>query len=183
MANTQIALHFVMAPTPGRTSRLARVISAGVALLVFSSGLRGQDASLAVGSKAPSAVVQTLDGKPFDLGSYIGKTPLVIEFWATWCSLCKELEPQLRAAHAKYGKRVKFVGIAVSVNQTPQRVRLYAQKHKLPLEIYFDGKGDASTAYDVFATSTIVVIDRKGTVVYTGQGGDQNIEAALRKAL
>ena len=128
-------------------------------------------------------MVQTLDGKPFDLGSYLGKTPVVLEFWATWCSLCKELEPELRAAQSKYGKQVKFVGIAVSINQTPQRVKLYATKHKLPLEVYFDTKGDASTAYDVFATSTIVVINAKGIVVYTGQGGDQDIQAAIRKAL
>ncbi len=162
---------------------MTRILAIALAACFLSTSLNAQDASLAVGSKAPSAIVQTLDGKPFDIGSYIGKTPVVIEFWATWCSLCKELEPELRAAHSKYGKQVKFVGIAVSVNQTPQRVKLYAAKHKLPLEIYFDKKGDASTAYDVFATSTIVVINRKGMVVYAGQGGDQDIEAAIKKAL
>ncbi|MBC7790194.1 MAG: TlpA family protein disulfide reductase [Anaerolineae bacterium] len=160
-------------------TRILAVLTAGF----LSSALNAQDASLDIGSKAPSAVVQTLDGKPFDIGRYIGKTPVVLEFWATWCSLCKDLEPALRAAHTKFGKQVKFVGIAVSINQTPQRVKLYAAKHKLPLEIYFDKKGDASTAYDVIATSTIVVIDRKGMVVYTGQGGDQDIEAAIKKAL
>jgi pyrimidine deaminase RibD-like protein len=28
-----------------------------------------------------------------------------------------------------------------------------------------------------------VVLDRAGTVVYTGQGGDQNLDAAIRKAM
>ena len=162
---------------------MTRLFSAALTILIAASAAHAQDASLAVGSKAPSAVVQTMEGKPFDIGQYIGKTPIVIEFWATWCSLCKDLEPALRAAHGKYGKQVKFVGIAVSINQTPQRVKLYAAKHKLPLEVYFDKTGDASTAYDVFATSTIVVVDRKGVVVYTGQGGDQDIEAAIKKAL
>ena len=162
---------------------MTRTLSAALAICVLTTALPAQDASLAVGSKAPSAIVHTLDGKPFDIGRYIGKTPVVLEFWATWCSLCKELEPELRAAHARYGKQVKFVGIAVSINQTPKRVKLYAAKHKLPLEVYFDKKGDASTAYDVIATSTIVVIDRNGLIVYTGQGGDQDIEAAIKKAL
>lgn len=162
---------------------LTRLFSAALTILIAASAVHAQDVSLDVGSKAPSAIVQTLDGKPFDIGSYIGKTPVVLEFWATWCSLCKDLEPELRAAHSKYGKQVKFVGIAVSINQSPQRVKLYAAKHKLPLEVYYDKKGDASTAYDVIATSTIVVIDREGIVVYTGQGGDQDIEAAIKKAL
>lgn len=146
--------------------------------------LRAQDAALGVGSQAPrSVMVETLDGKPADLGRYIGKVPVVLEFWATWCPLCKELEPTMKAAHAKYGSRVKFVGVAVSVNQTPARAKAYAAQHQLPLEVYFDRKGAATAAFDVFATSTIVVLDRNGKVVYSGQGGEQDIEGAIRKAL
>jgi ribosomal protein S5 len=33
------------------------------------------------------------------------------------------------------------------------------------------------------ATSYVVVVDRSGKVVYTGVGGTQNIDAAIRKAL
>ena len=141
------------------------------------------DVAIPVGSKAPGAVVQSLDGKTVDLGQFVGKTALVIEFWATWCPLCKELEPAMQAAAAKYGRQVKFIGIAVSVNQTPQRAKLYAERHKLPLEVYFDHDGNATNNYDVAATSTVVVVDAKGTVVYTGQGGKQDIDGAIRKAL
>ena len=46
--------------------------------------LQAQETGLALGTKAPSStMVTTLDGKPFDLGQYIGKTPVLIEFWAT----------------------------------------------------------------------------------------------------
>ncbi|MFL5578090.1 MAG: TlpA family protein disulfide reductase [Gemmatimonadaceae bacterium] len=145
--------------------------------------LAAQELGLAVGSRAPAAVVESLDGKPVDLGAWIGKTPLLIEFWATWCPNCKELEPALVAAQRKYGGRVKFVGVAVSVNQSPELVRRYATKHALPVEVLFDRKGTATDAYDVPATSYVVVIDRAGKIVYTGQGGDQNLDAALGKAL
>ena len=152
-----------------------------VSLLPLS--LRAQDLGIAVGSKAPSAVVQSLEGKPVELASYVGKTPVLIEFWATWCPNCKELEPAMAAAQKKYGARVKFVGVAVSVNQSPELVRRYAVKHALPLEVLYDRTGAATDAYDVPATSYVVVIDRKGTVVYTGQGGTQNLDAAIAKAM
>ena len=42
--------------------------------------------------------------------------------------------------------------------------------------------GEATAAYKVPHTSYVVVIDRAGKVVYTGVGGKQDIEAALRKA-
>jgi hypothetical protein len=38
-------------------------------------------------------------------------------------------------------------------------------------------------AYDVPATSYVVVLDKAGKVVYTGLGGKQAIDAALAKAL
>ena len=154
---------------------------AACTLLFATAALGAQESGIAVGSKAPAAVVETLDGKPADLARYIGKTPVVLEFWATWCGNCKQLEPAMLAAQKKHGGRVKFVGVAVSVNQSPERVRLYAAKHGLPFDIVYDRKGFASDAYEVPATSYIVVIDRAGKVVYTGVGGDQDIEAAIRK--
>ena len=155
----------------------------GIAPVLPASALHAQESGIKVGTKAPAAQVETLDGKPFDLAQYVGKTPVLIQFWATWCPNCKQLEPALTAAAKKYAGKVKLVGVAVSVNQSPARVKAYAEKHKLPLEIYFDRKGNASDAYDVAATSYIVVVDRNGTVVYTGLGGDQDLEAAIRKGL
>ena len=147
-------------------------------------GLEAQETGLPVGAKAPaSTLVETLDGKSFDLGQYVGKTPMLIEFWATWCPLCKQLEPTMIDVAKRYGNKVKFVGVAVSVNQTPERVKLYAEKHGLPLEVYYDRKGAAADGYDAAATSYVVVVDKAGTVVYTGLGGTQDLEAAIKKAL
>ena len=144
---------------------------------------RAQDLGVQIGSVAPSAKVYTLDGKDADLSQYVGKTPAVFEFWATWCENCKELEPTLLNAARQYGQRVKFVGVAVSVNQTPERVKAFVAKHGLPGDQYFDTKGNATGAYDVPATSYVVVINKAGRVVYTGLGGKQNLDAAIKKAL
>ena len=142
-----------------------------------------QDLGIEVGSAAPAAKVFTLDGKEADLAQYIGKTAIVMEFWATWCPNCKELEPTLVAAIKKYGTQVKFVGVAVSVNESPERVKAYVAKHGLLGDQYFDTKGNATGAYDAPATSYVVVINKAGKVVYTGLGGKQNLEAAIKKAL
>jgi thiol-disulfide isomerase/thioredoxin len=146
--------------------------------------LQAQETGLPVGSKAPmSTLVETLDGKPFDIGQYIGKTPVLIEFWATWCPNCKQLEPSMAEAAKKYAGKIKFIGVAVSVNQSPERAKLYAEKHALPMEMYYDKKGNAADSYDAAATSYIVVIDKTGTVVYTGLGASQNIDAAVKKGV
>ena len=162
--------------------RVAMMLSA-LALVVMPVRAWSQDLGIAVGSTAPSAKVHTLDGKEADLSQYTGKTPVVMEFWATWCPNCQELEPTLLDVAKKFGTQVKFVGVAVSVNETPDRVKAFVAKHGLPGDQYFDTKGDATGAYDVPATSYVVVINKAGKVVYTGLGGKQNLEAAIKKAL
>jgi thiol-disulfide isomerase/thioredoxin len=153
------------------------------AALVLASPLRAQEIGLDIGTPGPTANVETLDGKPANLSQYVGKRPVVMEFWATWCGNCHELEPTLKALHAKYSDKVAFLGVAVSINQSPARVKAYVEKNKLPWIQLFDRKGEASGAYDAPATSYIVVLDASGKVVYTGLGGKQNLEPAIRKAL
>lgn len=161
---------------------MLRRISLALAIAIVSHPSSAQESGIEVGTAAPSAMVRTLDGKPVDLRSYIGKTPVLIEFWAFWCPNCKELEPSLLKLQRKYGSRVKFLGVAVSVNQTPARVKAYAAKHRYRHETVFDADGKATDAYEVPATSYVVVINTKGEVVYTGLGGKQDLESALRKA-
>lgn len=141
-----------------------------------------QDLGIAVGEKAPGGPLETLTGQTVDLASYLGTQPTVIEFWATWCGNCKQLEPTLRAAHAKYGKTVRFVTVAVSVNQSIERVKAWQNANKMPGDLLYDRKGTVSGAYDVPATSYVVVADKTGKIVYTGVGGTQNIDAAIAKA-
>jgi thiol-disulfide isomerase/thioredoxin len=157
---------------------LALAIAIAAPSLVLS-----QESGIAVGSAAPAAVVETLDGGSVDLATYIAKGPVLLQFWATWCGNCRALEPRMQAAMQKYGDRVKFVAVAVSVNQSVERIKAYRDAHKMTQDIVYDRKGNATDAYEVPATSYVVMIDSKGKVVYTGVGSDQDIEAAIKKGL
>ena len=154
-----------------------------IAAFVLAAPLGAQEIGLDIGTPGPAANVETLDGKPVNLSQYVGKRPVVMEFWATWCGNCHELEPALKALHAKYADKVSFVGVAVSINQSPARVKAYVAKNNLPWIQLFDRKGEATGAYDAPATSYVVVLDASGKVVYTGLGGKQKLEPAIRKAL
>jgi len=160
-------------------------MAAVLALLVAAGASRAgaQDSGIAIGEKAPAAAVESLDGTAADLSSVLGKGPVLIEFWATWCPNCKELEPAMLAAQRKYAGKVAFVGVAVSVNQSPRAVQAYVAKHGLSMTQFFDRRGKAVGAYDVPATSFVVVVNRAGKVVYTGLGGKQDLDAAIGKAL
>jgi len=165
---------------PSARISLTALLAAGS---LVSTPALAQDLGIEVGAQAPTVTVQSLDGKQIDLGKYIGKTPMLIEFWATWCPNCRELMPTLLDAEKKFGKKVKFVMIAVAINQSPERVRRWLAAHPMPHDFYYDVDGKAAGAFDAPATSYVVVLDKTGRVVYTGLGGKQNLEAAIRKAL
>ena len=164
--------------------KTAALALAALVALAAAPALRAQEQiGIPLGAKAPGAVVETLDGKSIDIAQYFGKSPVLIEFWATWCGNCKQLEPQLLSTVKKYGNQVKFLTVAVSVNQSPERVKLYAHKYGLTSQMLYDRRGNAVVAYDAPATSYIVVVDKSGKVVYTGLGPEQSLEGAVRKAL
>lgn len=157
------------------TSVLVPFLTAGV--------LAAQEpAGIAIGAKAPGAAVETLDGKPVNLTQYLGVKPLVLEFWATWCPLCRKLEPQMQSLRAHYGERVTFVSVGVPQNQTPERQLAYARKEAIGGVFVFDRNSAAVAAYKVPHTSYVVVVDASGTVVYTGVGAEQDLMAAITKA-
>jgi thiol-disulfide isomerase/thioredoxin len=138
---------------------------------------------IAVGSTPAAVTVEDLDGAALDLGQWIGKTPVVFQFWATWCPICKELEPKVRAARGRYGDSVAFVVVAVGVNQSPRSVRRYIEKYPEPGPVVWDGKGGAVRAFEAPGTSYVVALDRSGAVVYTGFGADQDIQGAFAAAV
>ena len=160
-------------------------IATGVllALSLSAPDARAQgEAGIRVGSVAPVLSVNDLDGKPVNLGRWIGKKPVVLEFWATWCDNCEALLPRLREAKQIVGDRAEFIGINVTVNQTPARVRKYLEQHDVPFRVLYDDQGASTRAYQAPATSYVVIVDSAGKVVYTGLGADQRFEPALKRA-
>jgi thiol-disulfide isomerase/thioredoxin len=143
--------------------------------------LPAQQSGIPVGTRAPAVTVNDLDGKPVDLGQYIGKRPVFLEFWATWCEQCEALLPRLRSAQAAYGSQVEFIGVNVTVNQSPERVRKYLQTHQPGFRPLYDDRGTSIRAFQVPATSYVVILDRTGKVAYTGTGGSQEFDSVLRQ--
>jgi thiol-disulfide isomerase/thioredoxin len=142
-----------------------------------------EEIGIAVGTRPAPPVVEDLAGRPFDLGQVVGKKPVLLEFWATWCPRCAALLPKLEAAHTRFGDRVAIVSVAVAVNETPASVRRHLASHPIPFQFVWDGNGKAVRAFQAPATSYVVVLDSTGTVVYTGLGEDQDIEKALEKVV
>src|SRR5467141_4604508 len=153
-------------------------------LLLAPTALRAQDViGIPVGETPPAVTLESLSGDSVALSQWIGKKPVIVEFWATWCPICAELLPRMEAAQKKYGDRAEFLVVAVAVNQSKNTVRRHLDQHPMPFTFLWDGNGSAVRAFQAPATSYVAVMDAKGKVVYTGVGADQEIESALEMAV
>lgn len=140
------------------------------------------DVGIPLGSVPASAEVQDTSGATVSLSRHIGRRPVVVEFWATWCETCEALLPRMEAAHRRYGQQVDFVVVAVGVNQSLNTVKRHMARHPSPFTYYFDNRGAAVRAFEAPATGIVFALDARGRVVYAGAGGNQDVEAAARRA-
>jgi thiol-disulfide isomerase/thioredoxin len=168
-----------------------RAVIGAAAVLLFTalppfrpSALRAQDVGMPIGTVPAAAVVQDTSGASVDLAQrYVGKKPVLFEFWASWCEICQALLPRMEAAQRRFGSRVDFVVVGVGVNQSLNSMKRHLARHVMPFNFYFDNTGAAVRAMDAPATSYIVVLDARGRTVYTGSGSEQDIESAVARAL
>ncbi len=77
--------------------------------------IEGKRRSL-VGKTATDFSIQDINGKPVRLSDFKGRYVL-LDFWASWCVPCREENPYLKAAYAKYkDKGFEIIGISVDEN-------------------------------------------------------------------
>lgn len=162
---------------------ITRIGVAAVALFALASGAAAQTKGLKVGDRAPTLTLLTLDGQRVNLADHVGKGPVLIEFWATWCPLCRQMEPTYRTLAERYGRDLQMFFIVVPTNQTPERARQYVERVKHPGTFLFDADGEAYKAFAAYHTSYVVVLDRQGKVLYSADGGEQDLNDVVRQAV
>jgi thiol-disulfide isomerase/thioredoxin len=162
------------------------LVPALVAALIVGAAhgvVAAQEVGLPLGTQAPAATLEDLDGNAVEILDYTKGKPALLEFWATWCENCEALQPQMDEIQARYGDRLQVVAVAVAVSQTVRRVKRHLEEHAPGYPYLWDAQGAAVRAYKAPTTSVVVILDADGKVVYTGSGGGQDLLAAVAKVL
>lgn len=153
-------------------------------LSLFAVGASAQGVGPAVGTQAPAAALEDLDGNAVQLLSYAPRgKPALIEFWASWCEQCEALQPQLDRIRARHGDELSMVAVAVAVSQSVRRVKRHLDEHDPGYPYLWDARGEAVRAYNALTTAVVVLLDAQGKVAYAGVGSDQKLEAEVAKLL
>jgi len=111
------------------------------------------------------AALSTHAEPPIHLGNLRGK-PVVINFWASWCTPCADEVPLLQTAwqHART-QGVIFIGI--DYQDTQSDGLSFLQKQDITYPSAIDANGATAINYGVTGTPETFFIDRRGVVVAT----------------
>ena len=97
---------------------------------------------------------------------------LIVNFWATWCTPCREEIPALiRVQHKNASNGVQFVGIAVD---SASKVREFAKEMDIDYALLIGGTEVLALSKDLGNRAEVlpftVVLDRSANVAYTHAG-------------
>jgi cytochrome c biogenesis protein CcmG, thiol:disulfide interchange protein DsbE len=150
------------------------ILGPGIALVailvaILASGF-GNDPhavpSMLEGRGAPQFTTQTLDDAKVDLASLRG-SPVVLNFWSTWCQPCRLEHPYLQAA-ARAFPDVKFFGVLYS--DDPAKARRYLQQNDSAYPILLDPGGRMAIDYGVTGVPETFFIDKEGRIRHKFNG-------------
>lgn len=154
----------------------------GVALAFLSFSQETQDNGV---KKMPDVKIQDVNGKSVSTGNLGLKGPIIVNFWATWCSPCKR---ELNTIHEEYEDWVAETGVtlvAVSIDdeKTKNSVMAYVDSKGWEYLVLLDPNGDLKRAMGVGNPPQTFLIDQNGNIVYSHTGYAPGDEEKLYEEL
>jgi thiol-disulfide isomerase/thioredoxin len=163
------------------------LVGAGVVLVALLLGtLTGADRDDASGQRAasppllrdriasteqaplPEAILDGFaGGPPVRLAGYRGR-PLVVNFWATWCTPCVEELPVFQRVADRLGERVAVLG--VDVQDSPRNAEPFVRDLGVRYDLAVDPAATLYRQVRAYGMPTTLFVDPEGTIVYRHTG-------------
>jgi len=126
---------------------------------------------------AQDFTMQDASGKTVKLSDFKG-TPVVLNFWTSWCSYCKAEMPYFESAYKKYGDQVQFIMLNPEKSERSSGGgKTFIKESGYTFPVFYETEGKAITLYGLRGFPATVFIDANGNVV------DKNVGAISQAKL
>jgi peroxiredoxin len=155
---------------------IVRIVFTGLVLgaLLIAPALAAQQSDEK--EKAPELNLKSPAGETVPLAAYIGKKPVLLVFWASWCTICNDEVPLLKKLNAD-----RFKVIAVNEGESAWKTKRFIAMNDIGYQVVLDPDGTVAKAFQVPGVPACAIIGKSGLIVYRGLGLPENIDAYAGK--
>lgn len=121
--------------------------------------------------------LKLFSGQTITLKDFQGKTPVVINFWASWCQPCRDEAPVLAKVSKIYGNDVEFIGIVT--NDTQDKAQAFMNEFGITYDNGIDAE-NIGTKYGITGIPETFWIDKQGILIDHWIGAIDEANLTLR---
>ncbi len=145
---------------------MKKLIAAFIAFTLLSTSF-GQESGK--DKKLPGVQLKDMNGKVVNTSELAAKGPVIISFWATWCSPCKR---ELNTIHEVYQDwqeefGVTLVAVSIDDEKTKNSVPVYVNGRAWEYVVLMDTNSDFRRAMGVNNVPHTFLVNKDGTIVYS----------------
>jgi peroxiredoxin len=153
-------------------TKAAMLVAVLLAVTSIAAGRTGHGAALAgalpgAGTGWVDFSLPDLSGREVSMARFIGKKPVLLAFWATWCPHCNGSVTTINRMYKEpAGSSGGLQILALNFMESREKVSAFVSSKKVLYPILLDRNGDVARSYKVVGIPTYVLIDRNGRLVY-----------------
>lgn len=131
---------------------------------------------------APDFTVYDIEGNEVHLSDYLG-TPVVLNFWASWCGPCKMEMPHFEEKSKALAGEVQFLMVNVTDGgrETVETASSFIAGEGYTFPVFYDTAYSASAAYGAYSLPTTIFINAEGHAIAQAVGAIDS--ATLQKGI
>ncbi len=151
-------------------------------LFLLASIILAQENGNQLSGTAPNFELEDIESDIYTLDDFLGKGPILVCFWATWCKPCIEELKAYNKIYQEYKKRgFTIIAISTDSERSIAKVKPFISSMNYKFPVLLDPNSEIARRYYARVMPYSVIIDQEGNILYSHVGYSRGDELKVKE--